>query len=153
MRATLALTCLAALPRLALGDEPSASACVEALEQVATLQDFTPVYKQLDGGERHYLDDALRPAELARLQKLVSASCSADPKVKAAQQAAADRLHLARSPECAVERDKLAAMEQPNSHDPPDSIRQQRALVAAQCPTVPMRDVWLLQMVWARPAA
>jgi hypothetical protein len=147
----LLLLGLALIPGMARGDESAASPCVEALEQLATLNTWVPVYKQLSGGERHYLDDADRPAELTRVQKLVGASCSANPQVRATQETAAKRLHLARSPECAIERDKLTAMEKPGSREGRDSLANQRKLVGEQCPLVPLADVWLLQMVWARP--
>jgi len=139
------------VPGAAFSEDLFASPCVGALEQVATLKTDVAVYKQLPGDQRHYLKDADRPAELARISNIVAASCSGDPTVSAAQQAAAQRLHTARSPECAVERDTLTAMERPDSRDADDSIAAQRKLVADQCPTVRIADVWLLQMVWARP--
>jgi len=40
-----------------------------------------------------------------------------NPKVRASQQAEAEHLHVALSPECAVERDRRAAMELPNYHE------------------------------------
>jgi hypothetical protein len=69
-----------------------------------------PVYK-LVGGERRFLDDADRPAQIARLEKIIGASCSADPKVRLSQETEAKRLRIARSPECAIERDTQSAME------------------------------------------
>jgi hypothetical protein len=139
------------VPGAAFSEDLFASQCVDALEQVATLKTDVAVYKQLPGDRRQYLKDADRPAELARITKIVAVSCSSDPTVQAAQHAAAQRLHTARSPECAVERDKLSAMENPDSRDADDSIAAQRKLVASQCPTVRIADVWLLQMVWAKP--
>lgn len=150
-RIVLLLLGLALIPGMARGDESAASPCVEALEQLATLNTWVPVYKQLSGGERHYLEDADRPAELTRVQKLVGTSCSTNPQVRATQETAAKRLHLARSPECAIERDKLAAMEKPGAREGRDSLASQGKLVGEQCPLVPLADVWLLQMVWARP--
>jgi hypothetical protein len=146
--AALLLVALSVLPRIAWCDELSRTACVNALEQVLTLQDDRAVYKQQPKDERHYLADADRPAELARMQKTAATSCSSDPKVKATQQAAAARLHRARSPECGFERDRLALMEKPDSRDPAADVATQRARVANECPAVPVSDVWLLQMVW-----
>lgn len=141
------LLALSALPRTALGDDPSPSPCVNALEQVLTLQDDRAVYKQMPDDQRHFLADADRPAELARIQKIVATSCSSDPRVRATQLAAAKRLHSARSPECAFERDRLTFMEKPGSRDPPSDVAAQRARVAKECPAVPVSDVWLLQSV------
>ena len=42
-------------------------------------------------------------------------------------------------------------MERPDSLEARDSVRQQRQRVAAQCPMVAMHNLWLLQMVWAKP--
>ncbi|HYM42220.1 MAG TPA: hypothetical protein VET46_05555 [Steroidobacteraceae bacterium] len=142
---------LTLIPRLASCDEYTPSVCVNALEQIAALKHATPVYMQLNGDERHYLDDADRPAEIARLQEVASSSCSADRKRRAAEEAEARRLHVARSPECAIERDKLAAMERSDSREPADSVKAQRRVVASHCPLVSTRDTWLLQMVWSRP--
>lgn len=149
--AALSIFGLSAIAQPALSDESSPSLCVDALEQVAALQQQAPAYKQLDGEERYYLDDADRPAEIARLQVTVTASCSADRNMRAAEEAAAQRLLVARSPECAIERDKLSAMQSASSRDPTDTIEAQRKLVTEQCPLVKTRDVWLLQMVWLRP--
>jgi hypothetical protein len=146
----LLLTGLAFLARAASAADPSLS-CVDALEQIETLKTWVPVYKQLPNEQRLYLPDADRPAELARIQKIAVSACSTDPRQKAAQRAEAERLHVARSPECAIERDKLSAMERPDSLEAQDSVREQRKRVAAQCPAVPMDRLWLLQMVWAKP--
>jgi hypothetical protein len=143
---------LALLPRLACADPQVSGACVDAREQLETLQAGVPVYKQLTGDQRQYLEDGDRPAEVTRIQKVIAANCSADPQTQAAERAAAAKLHQARSPDCAVERDTLAAMEKPDSRESPDSIRKQRQLVADQCPQATTRGVWLRQQVWARPA-
>jgi len=128
-----------------MADAPAPSACVQALEQVATLETLAPVYQAAARDERHFLDDADRPAELARVQKIVAASCSANPRERADQEAAAARLHEALSPECAVERDKLAALQLPSSREPRDSIERTRQLVADRCPAVDVKGRWLVQ--------
>ena len=138
-------------PAALLSEDLADSMCIDALEQVTTLKTDVAVYKQLPGEERHYLKDTARPAELARINAIVTASCSTDPATRAAEEAAAAQLHRARSPECAVERDKLSAMEGPDSRDSRDAIAAQRKLVSEHCPAVPTSGVWLLQMVWAKP--
>jgi hypothetical protein len=149
--AALFLISFTLAPMIGRCDELLSSPCVSAMEQVTTLQTWVPVYKQLPQDQRRYLKDSDRPAELARLQQIVAASCSDDPDTKAAQRTAADRLHTARSPECAIERDKLKAMEDPDSLEADDSVEDQRELVAKQCPAIQLSDVWLLQMVWVAP--
>jgi hypothetical protein len=145
VRLTLLIAGLSLLPISAFSDEAQTLSCAQALEQIATLQTHRPVYKLTGPDERHYIGDAARPSEIARLQRVVAASCSTEPKTKALQQAEADRLHLALSPACAVARDELAAMEQPRSRVPADRVETQRSLVAAKCPMVDTTNRWLIK--------
>ncbi len=57
---------LALLPCAALANQPPVSVCVNALEQVETLQTIAPVYKLTGVPKRQYLADADRPAILRR---------------------------------------------------------------------------------------
>ena len=140
----LGMAAVALLPTTLLADAPPASACVQALEQVATLETTAPVYKLTASGERSFINDADRPAEIARLQEIIRASCSSDPKLRASQEADAQRLGVALSPECANERDKLTAMQQPSSREPESAIAQQRKFVADKCPAIDARGLWLV---------
>jgi hypothetical protein len=151
IRLVVILGALTLTPSIGCCDDAPPSPCVNALEQIATLQTWVPIYKQLPGDARHYLKDSDRPAELTRIRAVAASACGKDAAAQAAQQAAADRLHTARSPECAIERDKLRAMEDPDSLEADDSIADQRELVAQQCPAVQLTDVWLLDMVWVSP--
>ena len=143
-RVSLLLLSLAFVPQMGHADQAAASACVEALEQLATLKTATPVYKRVDDGERHYLADADRPAQIARLQGIVDGSCSADEQTRRAEEAEAERLHMARSPGCLEQREVLAAMEQRGSRTPRSDLAQQRQRVAADCPAVGLSNVWLI---------
>jgi hypothetical protein len=134
-------------PTELFADAPPISDCVNALEQLSALQTVAPVYKPLGGDRRQYLDDGDRPAEIARIQKIIAGTCSKDSKTRATEQAAADRLHTARSEGCAETRERLRLAEKPGSRDPEDYVEDLRAQVAKDCPTVPMSDVWLVQMV------
>jgi hypothetical protein len=146
VRGPVLLSVVAAwLPMTLLSDPKEPLSCSAALEQVLTLKTSQPVYRLTASGERDFLEDADRPAELARLQRIVAASCSTDPKERAAQEAEAQRLHLALSPECTVARDQLNAMEARNSHEPRDSVAAQRKLVVEKCPAVSTHGRWLLQ--------
>ncbi len=145
LRLTLLVVALGLAPFSAFSDETPALSCPEALEQIATLQTALPVYKLTGLDQRHYIHDADRPAEIARLQKMATSSCSTEPKTRAQQQAQADRLHTALSPECAVARDELAAMELPSSRAPADTRNEKRRLVAAKCPVTQTTNRWLVQ--------
>jgi hypothetical protein len=144
-RLTLLVAGLGLFPVTVFSDAATALSCPEALEQIATLNTFQPVYKLTGPDKRHYIHDRDRPAEIARLQKIAAASCSREPKTRAVQQAEADRLHVALSPDCAVARDELAGMERPNSHEPSNTLDEKRRLVGARCPAVATADRWLVQ--------
>ena len=144
IRVSSLLLGLTFLPHIAAADQAVASACVEALEQLTTLQTATPVYQRADDGERHYLADADRPALIARLKGIVDGSCSADQETRRAEESEAERLHVARSPGCLEQREILARMEQRNSRTPRSDLAQQRQRVAAECPTVELSNVWLI---------
>jgi len=131
-------------PTALFADAPGSLSCVQALEQVATLRTQAPVYKLNASGERSFINDADRPAQISRLEEIIRASCSSDPKARAGEEAEAARLHAALSPECANERDKLTAMQQSSSREPADAIAQQRKLVADRCPAVNERGLWLV---------
>jgi len=141
----LLLLSLASVPQMAHADQAAASACVEALEQLATLHTATPVYKRAYGGDRQYLADADRPAQIARLKGIVDGSCSAEQKQRRAEESEAERLHVARSPDCLDQHEVLAAMQQRDSRTPTSDLAEQRKRVATQCPTVGLADVWLIE--------
>jgi len=145
MRVCFLLAALSLFPLAGWAEEPPPLTCVQALEQIATLETTYPVYKLEGAGERHFISDADRPAQIARLHKIVAASCSKDAKARASEQAAADRLHVALSPVCAVARDTLAAMERPSAHETADRIATQRQLVTSKCPPADSSNLWLLQ--------
>lgn len=144
-RTALVIAGLALLPAAAHADNPQGLTCPQALEQILTVQAQQPVYRLSGTDERHYLEDAERPAELARLHKAAAAACSTDPKSKASEQAEAQRLHTALSPECAIAKDELASMELPGSREPADTLASKRKLVAANCPTINTQNRWLIQ--------
>jgi hypothetical protein len=104
---------------------------------------LSPLYKISDDGPQ-FIEDADRPAEIARLQKIIRKSCSTKPEERSRQEAEALRLHVARSPECGIDRETLSMMEKPNSRDPIDSIARQRKLVAEKCPPVRLRNRWIV---------
>jgi hypothetical protein len=150
-RLSFALIGVALLPAVTVSGESVAPACVEALEQVATLKTRSPVYKLTGDGPQQFIKDAERPAEIARFQQIIDANCSTNPQARSGEESDAQRLHMTRSPDCTAERDKLALMRQPSSHDSPSSIAEQRQRVTERCSVVetPM-NVWLVQ-VWIRP--
>jgi hypothetical protein len=143
IRVCIALFAMTLLAETARADG-SVSPCVDALEQVLALQTSLPVYKVVGPESRHYIDDADRPAEIARLRKIIHTSCSADPQARKSEEAEAARLHSARSDYCAGARDALSRMEQKGSRDPADVVADQRKRVAENCPAVSTDNAWLV---------
>jgi hypothetical protein len=143
----LLLLGLALLPYAVLGDQARASVCVDALEQLETLQTVAPVYKLTGGQARQYLADADRPAEVARLKTIVAGSCNAKPKHRLREETEAEQLHLVRSPGCMQDRDRLSMMEKKNARTPEDDLARTRKRVLAQCPEIDLSDVWLVEWI------
>ena len=123
-------------------------ACVDALYQVTLLNQRRPVFKQAADGSRRYIEDAERPAELARLQRVRDQACSDDPATRRPQEQRADQLMIALSRRCAEARDKLANYEDPETHTPADQIARQRAFVEQYCRGDERIDLW--QGDWIR---
>jgi hypothetical protein len=138
---------LALLPHAILANQAHDSVCVEALEQLETLQTVAPIYKLAGVHKRQYLDDADRPAEVARLKTIAADSCSAKPKLKQREESEAQRLHLVRSPGCMQDRDRLSMMERKDARTPEDDLARTRKRVLAQCPDVDLSDVWLVEWI------
>lgn len=97
------------------------------------------------------LEQAIGPQRLRGSRRSSRALDSKDPKTRATQQAAAGRLHMARSPGFADARERLLMAEKPDSRHAEDYVEYQRAQIAKDCLTVLMSDVWLVQTVfWAQ---
>jgi hypothetical protein len=118
-------------------------ACVDALYQVALLNQQRPVFKLAADGSRRYLDDSDRPAELERLQRVRDANCAEEPGTRKSQEQRAGELMVALSRRCAEARDKLANYEDPATHTPDDMIERQRAFVAGYCRGGERTDLWI----------
>jgi ribosomal protein L36 len=135
------------LPHAVQADQAPVSMCVEALEQLETLQTVAPVYKLTGSQKRQYIADTDRPAEVARRKTIIAASCSTKPKHRQREESEAQQLHLVRSPECMQDRDRLSMMERPNARTPADDLARTRNRVLAQCPDINLSDVWLIEWV------
>jgi len=116
--------------------------CVDALYQITLLNERRPVFKQATDGSRRYIEDAERPAELARLQGVRDQTCSDDSTTRRSQEQHADQLMIAMSPGCAEARDKLANYEDPATHTPDDQIARQRAFAEQNCRGGERIDLW-----------
>jgi hypothetical protein len=143
--ALFAIVLLLTLSRTVLADDAAALSCPQLLEQLTTLNTAAPVYRLTPPDHRQYLKDEERPAEIARLQRLANAACSSSPRERQHQEAEAIELHIALSPECAVERDVLKELEKLGSRESPASIADRRQLVTEKCPVIDTAGLWLLK--------
>ena len=138
---------LVLLPYAALADQAPVSQCLNALEQVETLQTVAPVYKLTAAHKRQYLADTDRPAEVARIKIIIAGSCSEKPKHRLREEFEANQLHFLRSPECMQDRDRLSMMERKDARTPEDDLARTRNRVQAQCPAVDLSNVWLVEWI------
>lgn len=143
MRLQLAILGAMLFPATGVCDALQDAWCVDALEQILALKTASPIFK-VSGAEKRYMEDADRPAEIARLQKIVETSCSTEPKKRATQEANAYQLHVWRSPECRINWEMLADMEQPGSRNPEEDIERQRKIATENCPRVRLTNRWLV---------
>ena len=145
--ASLLLLGLALRPHSVPADPAPVSVCVDALEQLEALKTLAPVYKLMRSQGRRYLADADRPSEIARLKATVAGSCSAGPKHRQREESEAAQLHVARSPACMQDRDRLSMMERKDARTPEDDLERTRQRVVAQCPDVNLSDLWLVEWI------
>ena len=131
------------------GDAGGDTRCVDALFQLEVLAGDWKVYKAGAGGQRVYLDDRDRPAEVERLTRERDDTCSSDPEALASQQRRAHDLFQAMSPDCLEAREKLLNLQRPTARSAPSDIEKQQAWVTAHCPDVSRTGVWLAD--WRYP--
>lgn len=131
------------------GEAGDDTRCVDALFQLEVLAGDWKVYKAGPGGERVYLDDHDRPAEVERLARERDATCSSDPDALASQKQRASDLFQAMSPDCLEAREKLRNLQRPTARSAPSDIEQQQAWITTHCPDVSRTGVWLAD--WRYP--
>jgi len=112
--------------------------CARAREQLAVVTRQGPVYRYNEGGERIFLEDSARDAEIARLRAQVARYCRVDESMESLQDAAtrqraAEALRVA---QCNAARDALRAL-QSQTRIPAQDIDEARERVRRYCPTSP----------------
>jgi hypothetical protein len=117
--------------------------CVDALFQLKLLAMQVRVFKPGPGGSRLYLGDRDRPAEVERLARVRDESCSDQAEKRRSQEFRASEMLRVLSPACTAAREKLQAMEDPDSHTVRSDLDRQRAYVGKYCADVRREDVWL----------
>jgi hypothetical protein len=116
--------------------------CIEARKQLAMLQLQRPVYRDKEGklharwkydtykGEREYLSDAARPAEIERVRQEILASCQ-NPDDANAQELV--RKEWVKSEYCVAARADLEALERPEAKTTQQELREKRQEVDKYC--------------------
>lgn len=125
--------------------------CVDALFQLELLVEKYKVYKGPDDARR-YLDDADRPAEIARLTRERDESCSKDPQLQGSQTRRAAQLFQTLHPQCREARERLENLQRPSARSSPGDIELQREYITRSCPEIPgvdeRTDLWRADWVW-----
>jgi hypothetical protein len=87
--------------------------CARAREQLGVLTKPAPVYRRDERGERVYLEDAARDAEIARLRAEVARYCSSADEMQPIQDAAARQraTNAAQRAKCNEARDQLRELQ------------------------------------------
>ena len=126
--------------------------CIETLYQLELVTGKYKVYKPGPDDARTYLDDADRPAEIARLAKARDESCSTEQPLQGAQKRRAAELFQVLSADCREAREKLQRLAQPESRTSRNEYERQEEWVARYCPHAPdadtYTDVWRADRVW-----
>jgi type IV secretory pathway VirB10-like protein len=106
--------------------------CARGREQLDTVLRGGPVFHYNQRGEKVYLEDSARDAEIARLRNEVRAMCTGVPStqdaVTRAAAAQADRMR-----ECALARERVRELESGSSHIPAWMIEEARARAGRIC--------------------
>ena len=113
--------------------------CANARVQLDTLGYGVPVYRYNDRGERVYLEDSARDAEVGRLRREVATHCSGAGSMQAVQDAATWRrvADVRRLADCNDARDFLRDLEADISKVPSSQVEQARKNVALACADIP----------------
>lgn len=130
------------------GDEELDRRCVEVLYQLQVLDEAPRVFRLSPDGSRIYLEDADRPAEVARLESLRAESCSTEKAIESDQIQRAQELVAWLGPACAVMRDALRSMEDPESRTPSAELTEQRKRVESECPYVSSDGLWVRDWIY-----
>ena len=124
-------------------DQPEGDgSCQKARKQLELLQQQLPVYRDEEGklhvkwkydayqGNREYLDDATRAAEITHTRQKIESSCSQENNAK--DQSLAHKQFI-KSEYCAAARADLEAIERPEARTPRREIDEQRRKVHLYC--------------------
>lgn len=116
--------------------------CLEAREALAVLQEQLPVYRDNEGklrdswardtyrGEREYLNDAVRAAEIERVRQKIATICQQPGDTKKQDLA---RKQMIRSEYCATARAELKDFQRPDARVSQQELEAQRKRVEYYC--------------------
>jgi hypothetical protein len=109
--------------------------CAKAREQLELLMKPAPVYRHNERGERIYLEDSARDAEIARLRSEVAMYCSSADEMQKLQDAATreQATSAAQRAKCNEAREQLRDMQADPSRLPAADIEQARQRVRLLC--------------------
>ena len=104
--------------------------CSKTRGDLSWLQEPLPFYRNNDRGERVYIDDGDRPAEIQRLQEVVRTQCNDEATSEAAAQR---RSESKQRPECLASMNKLRSLAVPGTHASSQDMEQARQSARHWC--------------------
>lgn len=109
--------------------------CARAREQLNVLKKPVPVYLRNERGERIYLEDAARDAEISRLSAEVASYCSSADEMQGVQDAATRQraTNAAQRAKCNEAQDQLRDLQADSSRLPAADIEAARQRVRLLC--------------------
>jgi hypothetical protein len=124
--------------------------CVEARYQVLILGEHVRVFKLQRDWTRRYLENADRPAELARLRKVVDELCETDSVSVKNQDQRIREIDQALSIRCIAARERLHQGEDPAAGIDKRQLIEAEEYVASNCPERKMHDLWIRDWIFVQ---
>ena len=134
----------------AMPPAPDDGKCVDALYQIALLNEKRRAFKPGPDDTRIYIEDPDRPAEIERLSRQRDENCSDEQATRMSQQQRAAELMETLSPDCQSAREKLEMMLDPSTRTPDADIERQRTYLQEHCPGTGRDDLWMADWMVVR---
>ena len=124
--------------------------CVEARYQVIVLERRGRAFKLGPDWTRHYLENADRPAEIARLENLVDDYCDTDDRSVKKQNERLLELKDALSIRCIAARERLQKSRDPQAGIDARQVREAQEYIELKCPDTKLHDLWIADWKFVR---
>lgn len=113
--------------------DADARSCGKARQQLAVLESNRPVYRLDEGGQRVYINDKIRDAEIDRARAEVDRACEAVDAGRSAEEAQRYNDWQQAAAFCASLRQRLGELERPEARTSKADIQRAREAVDQAC--------------------